>query len=270
MKVIQAFLACTALLIGSAVAADPATAGPTVAASSVTVIPSTGLAGGATVGVIAAGLTPSAAVRVIECDVFIGDPSNDCSDQATTTADSAGNVSVDVTLLDPVYRAEPFGDPTPVYCRADICRIFLVWNDDSGIQQELASDNLEFTGSPATIAASPATNLRKRQWVHVTGTAREAEGHKVRIIEEACFSIVQGSGCYGALPAVSTTVRQDGTYSVRYRVRRFLANGTDCTGDILGFCELNVVVLDTSGNPDDSFGVSRRGQPGAALAFRTR
>jgi hypothetical protein len=269
MKFVHALMACTALLIGAVSAAGPASAAPTVAASSVTVVPSTGLAGGDTVGVTASGLTPSAAVRVIECDIFVGDPDYDCPDRTTTTADSAGNVSVDITLVDPVYRAEPFGDPTPVYCRADICRMFLVWNDGAGVQQVLASDTLEFTGSPATIAASPATNLRKKQRVLVAGTAYGAEGHTVRILEEACFSIVQGSGCYGALPTASTTVRPDGTFDVYYRARRFLADGTDCTGDILGFCELNAVVLDTNGNPDDSFGVSRRGQPAAPLTFRT-
>ena len=270
MKVIYALVACTALLIGLSTAVGPAAASTTAAGPSVTVVPSTGLAGGDTVGVTATGLTPSAAVRVIECDIFVGDPDYDCGDRIVTTADSAGNVAVDVTLLDPVYRAEPFGDPTPVYCRADICRVFLVWNDQDGVQQVLASDTLEFTGSPATIVASPATGLRRTERVHVTGTAYGAEGHTVRVIEEACFSIIQGSGCYGALNAVPTTVRPDGTYGVHYRVRRFLADGTDCTGDILGFCELNVVVLDTSGNPDDSFGVSGRGQPAAALTFLTR
>jgi hypothetical protein len=140
----------------------------------------------------------------------------------------------------------------------------------AGAQQVLASDALEFTGSPATIAALPATNLHKKQRVRVTGTAYGAEGQAVRIVEEACFSIVQGSGCYGALPPVSTTVRADGSYTADYRARRFLSDGTDCTADILGFCELNVVVLDANGSPDDSFGVSRRGQPAAALTFRTR
>ena len=104
----------------------------------------------------------------------------------------------------------------------------------------------------------------------VSGTAFGAEGHTVRVLEEACFSIVQGSGCYGALPAVTTTVRADGTYAVHYRVRRLLSDGTDCTGDILGFCELTVVVLDSAGNPDDTFGISRRGQPALPLTFRTR
>jgi hypothetical protein len=57
---------------------------------------------------------------------------------------------------------------------------------------------------------------------------------------------------------------------VHYRAQRFLSDGTDCTGDILGFCELSVVVLGSDGNPDDSFGVAARGQPAAPLTFRSR
>jgi hypothetical protein len=55
---------------------------------------------------------------------------------------------------------------------------------------------------------------------------------------------------------VTTRIKHNGTYAVDYRARRFLADGTDCAdGDILGFCEISVVVL-THGEPDDSFGVS--------------
>jgi hypothetical protein len=44
---------------------------------------------------------------------------------------------------------------------------------------------------------------------------------------------------------------------------------TDCTGDIVGFCEMSVIVRDAAGNPDDGFGISRIGQPAAALSLRT-
>jgi hypothetical protein len=69
---------------------------------------------------------------------------------------------------------------------------------------------------------------------------------------------------------VRTTVRPGGSYTAYYPVRRFLADGTDCTDpNILGLCELNVTVLDNSGHPDDSFGVSSIGDPAALLSFRT-
>lgn len=257
----MAFVGASGLLSLAAAGAD---------VSAVQVVPSTDLAGGDTVAVSATGLTPSAEVQVIECDQFVGDPEQDCGDLTTTSASPSGAVSVGVALVDPVYRSEPFGDPTPVYCRADVCRIFLVWTDGTGTQQVAASDTLEFTGSPATIAVRPSSNLPRQRAVAVSGTAYGAEGHTVQVLEEACFSIVQGSGCYGQYPSVSTTVRSDGSYSVRYKVHRFLADGTDCADpDILGACEVNVVVLDASGTPDDSFGVSRRGQPAAFVTFRS-
>jgi hypothetical protein len=265
MRIVRVIMLCAALLTTSAVTAESAAADPTIQ-----VLPSTGLAAGDTISVTSTGVTPSAAVRVIQCDVFVSSPDSDCYDRATTTADSVGDVLINVTVADPVYRAQAFGDPTPVYCRADACRIFLVWDDASGVQQVLASDALEFTGSPATIGANPGTDLHKRQRVLVNGTVYGAEGNTVRILEEACFAIVQGSGCYGEMPAVTTTVRSDGTYVAHYRVQRFLADGTDCAGDILGACELTAVVLDASGNPDDTFGLWRIGQPAAWLSFRTR
>lgn len=86
-------------------------------------------------------------------------------------------------------------------------------------------------------------------------------------MEEACYSIVQGSGCYGQYPSVSTIVGRNGS-SVLYRVRRFLPDGTGCASpDILGFCELRVVVIGRNGLPDDSFGVPLRGQPALPLSF---
>lgn len=273
MKSIRLLVACTALLIGAVTAAGPASAARTVTADPVTVVPSTGLAGGDTVAVSAAAITPSAAVQVIQCSKSFFDEENDgytCFPVTTTTADPAGNVSVDITLADPVYVGAPAGDDVPLYCRADTCRIFLVWNDSSGRQQVIASQRLIFKGSPATIAAKPATNLRAKQFVLVTGTVYGARGHTVLIREEACYAIVQGSGCYGARPAVWTVVRPSGFYAAYYPVRRLLADGTDCTDpNILGLCELNVTVLDNRGNPDDSFGVSRIGDPAALLSFRT-
>jgi hypothetical protein len=67
----------------------------------------------------------------------------------------------------------------------------------------------------------------------------------------------------------SGTVRPDGTWGLRVRVRRFLADGIDCADNILGQCQLTARILDGSGQPDDSFGVSRIGDPGVALSFRS-
>ena len=269
MKVIRALAASAGLLIGSLTAAGTAVAVRAVP-SPVTVVPSTGLAGGDTVLVTAAGLTPAATVQVVQCDIYTGDPEQDCYPRTTTTADSGGHVAVKVGLVDPVYRAEPEGDPRPVYCRADICHIFLAWPDQDGNQQVLRSQALTFRGSPATITASQSSGLPRHEIVHVTGTALGARWHQVKILEEACYSIVQGSGCYGQYPSVSTIVGRNGTYSVLYQVRRFLPDGTDCAApDILGFCELSVIVIGRNGRPDDSFGVSVRGQPALPLTFRT-
>lgn len=254
-------------------ASTRAWAGQQPAAGAVTVVPSTGLAGGDTVAVSAAGITPSAAVQVIQCSTFYFEMENDgytCPAGTTTTADPAGHVSVDITLADPLHIFDPVGEDVPLYCRADHCRIILAWNDSSGTQQAIASPRLFFKGAPATITANPATDLRAKQFVHVTGTVYGASGRTLLIREEACYMIIQGRGCYGARQAVWTVVRPGGFYAAYYPVRRFLPDGTDCADPgILGSCELNVQVLDHKGNPDDSFGVSRFGDPAAWLSFRT-
>jgi hypothetical protein len=185
------------------------------------------------------------------------------------TSDAAGQVVATVTLADPVFRVEPFGDDVPVYCRADVCRLFLVWTDTAGSTQAAASDPMEFSGSPATIDASPTSGLHRVQRVRVHGTAVGAEGRTVVVVEEACFAIVQGSGCYGTLVKGSGTVAPDGTYAMPVRVTRYLADGTDCADPLLlGSCQLTARILDASGQPDDSFGVSRIGDPGVRLTFR--
>jgi len=265
MAVVRLLATCLFVLISAVAGAGVAAAAPTV-----TVTPSTGLAGGDVVAIQASGLEPDAPVRVVQCDLFNGDDElGDCPDLAQVTAGPTGQLAVTLTLADPVWRSQPFGDANPVYCRADICRIFLVWTDSQGTMQVLSSAPLEFEGSPATIVATPAADLRKSQKVTVTGTAVGAEGQTVDVVQEACFDIVQGSGCYGTRLLGSTTVAGDGSWTVRVRVQRFLPDGTDCASfDILGACQLTARILDGSGQPDDSFGVARIGQPGAALLFR--
>jgi hypothetical protein len=260
-------LSTATLIAGGALPVNATVATPAVAAPAVAVSPSHGLVGGRNVHVSGTGLTPAASVTVIECDVYIGDPEQDCFPLTTTTASSSGAVSLGVTVTAVPLRNEPFGDPTPIYCRADGCHIFLAWTDQNGETQVASSTALEFAGAPARIHTRPASDLTDGQVIHVNGSAYGAFGHKVLVLEEACYNIIQGSGCYGALPAVSTFVEPDGTFAVTYHASRFLADGTDCSDpDILGSCEMSVVVLN-HGQPDDSFGVSRIGQPAAQITF---
>ena len=94
--------------------------------------------------------------------------------------------------------------------------------------------------------------------MRIDGTALGAESQAVQVFEEACFSIIQGSGCYRASLLGTTVVAADGTWALgRVRVSRFLADGTDCTDPgIIGACEVSASILDATGTPDDSFGGS--------------
>ncbi len=276
MRIIRALTASAVVILGMAAVAAPAAAAPVrhdaraSTSSVVTVTPRTALAGGDTVKVTATGITPSASVHVIQCDTYVGDSERDCAPTLTTTASSTGHVRVSLTLQDPVFRSQPFGDSIPVYCRADHCRVFLAWTDQAGEPQDSSSGTLKFKGAPATIVVSTATNLHGRQLVGVRGTAFGARGHKIKVLEEACYAIIQGSGCYGQLPAVASVVRDNGRYFVHYRVTQFLADGTDCNDPgILGSCELSVIVL-TKGQPDNSYGLSSIGQPAAQITFRSK
>jgi hypothetical protein len=236
---------------------------------SLTVDPSTGLSGGVVVHVTASGLFAGADVRIIQCDEFNDDFEMDCWPTTVIAVADDGSVTTDVTLADPVPRNTFTGDADWVYCRADICRLFLVWDDADGVTQVLASPPLEFTGSPATIVASPSTNLHRLQWVRAQGTAYGGEGRSFQLVEEACYWIVQGRGCYASSLVGSGVVGSDGSWSKRVRVSRFLVDGTDCTNpDILGGCQLTVRILDASGNPDNTFGVATIGQQRATLTFR--
>jgi neocarzinostatin family protein len=231
--------------------------------------PSKGLAGGDTVQVTGTGITPLASVQVIQCNEPDGDPADVCAPTLTTTASSTGRVSVQLTLTDPVWLSQEIGDSVPVYCRADQCHVLLSWTDSQGKSQTLVSPRLYFTGAPATVTVNQSANLHGHQLVGVRGTAFGAQGHQFEVLEEACYAIVQGSGCYGALPAADGTVGSNGRYYVHYRVLQHLADGTNCSDpDILGQCELTVVIM-TNGKPDDSFGVSSIGQPMVGITFRS-
>lgn len=204
----------------------------------------------------------------MQCDVFVDNVDGDCPDLAVVTAGPTGKVAAHVTLGDPVFRRMEFGAPAVVYCRADQCHLYAVGNAPDGSRLVLESPALKFKGSPATISATPSTNLAASQWVTVRGTAYGAEGRTVRIVEQACFSIIQDTGCYGARTVVTTRVHANGHYAAPYRVNRLLSDGTDCTTpDILGSCVLSVTVLDRHGQPDDSFGYSPYGDQKTPLSF---
>jgi hypothetical protein len=247
--------------------------------------PSTGLAKGSVVLVTASGLRAYRNLAVVQCDHFTpnadveAEPGN-CSATRTTSADGSGRVRVWVTLKDPVFYDVPAGDDQAVYCRADHCRIFLVWTDANGVDHALRSPELKFKGSPATVTVSPSTNLKTTQWVKVAGTAFGAEGRTLKVREQSCYRLNQGSGCFGDLPFTWTKVRSDGTYSVSYQVRRFLPSADwpgsipgfmDCAdfSEALGACQITVAVLNSKGQRDNTFGISSIGDPKGMLEFAT-
>jgi Neocarzinostatin family len=262
-------LALVALLtLGGALPPSPATAGDP--APRIGVSPSTHLAEGEVVSVRLRHLPAGATVDLFECDVFdIGTEPPCGAPVAITTASRVGSAKAAVTLQDPVYRSEEFGDPTVVYCRSDVCRIIATWTDANGQQHAVATAPLDFTGAPATIAVSDADDLVDGQQILVTGTALGAAGRRVAYTEEACFSLVQGSGCYGQIGLGEGVVERDGTFHQLVTVHRFLGDGTDCADqvDLLGTCEISAAVLRADGQPDDTYGVASRGQPAAFLSF---
>ena len=112
----------------------------------------------------------------------------------------------------------------------------------------------------------------------VNGSAYGAFGQQVQILEEACFQTSEGSGCYDPKAAVTARVSSSGTWSVSYQVHRHLSDGEagdpelDCadTGNILGHCEMTVVVIGADGQPDPSFGDPRLGELAVPLAFHAQ
>jgi hypothetical protein len=242
----------------------------------VAVSPSTGLAGGSYVSLRAGGLAPGQTVNVIQCDNLPSDPSLGCPAARTATADGQGRVAVRVKLKDPLISRTEVGSGTPVYCRADSCRLYLAWVGDDGVQEGVGSQPLRFTGSPATIKVAPSTNLRQDQWVAVTGTAFGAEGHTVKIREHVCYDIVQDTNCYGDLPYNWAKVKANGTFRTVLHVYRFVPASdypdgrVDCNGgqELLGDCQVSVVVLNSKGQADNSFGYAETfGDPAANLTF---
>jgi hypothetical protein len=271
VKTVAAILA-TILAVAAAtvITSSSATAAPTTpAAAHVSVHPSHGLDIYSVVTVSATGIAHDTTVNVIECDVpttQTDDGAQGCAAIATPTTNARGALSVSLNAQDPVYRYEPFGDPVPIYCRADVCRFFVEWTSADGVLHSVATAAMHFKGSPATIAASPSTGLADETRVHVTGSAKGSSGRYVTIVEESCFQIIQGDACLGAIPLTTVELRGNDTYSASVPVFRYLGDGEDCVGSFYG-CQLSVTVLNSDGEPDDTFGVSRLGQPNVAIAF---
>src|SRR3954452_5983173 len=119
MKAAAVLSAVVGLVASFVITATPAGADAIVTDAIVTVSPSSGLAGGDIVHVSAGGVTPLANVRVIQCDTFLDDPAEECFEPTSTNAAASGAVSPDVTLNATVFHNQEFGDPRPVYCRAD-------------------------------------------------------------------------------------------------------------------------------------------------------
>lgn len=276
-------LAVLALLAAGLAVSGGTTASATTTSPSpyVKVFPSRGLAGGRTVLVAGAGLPKRTEIAVIQCEFLqTNRPDRGCSPTKTVTSDRWGRVLTRVELSDPVRYNGPFGAGYPMYCRADHCRVILAWGDpELGEQESVESRELVFKGAPATIAVRPSTDLRRKQWVTVTGTAFGAEGHRVGVREHLCYDLVQETGCFGDLAYVWTRVQEDGTFRTRYLARRFvptdfLGRGyADCAEDPaerFADCSMTAVILDRQGRPDDSFGDAEMfGDPRGLLEFAT-
>jgi len=234
----------------------------------VVVWPATRLEGGDVVTVKAWGLPPLTEVIVSQCT---DEPSRSLGtgcgrEQVFTTSDSGG-LRISWTLLDPVFYQPEAGSPVPRYCRADQCRIF-VSVPEGGDLRNHASPTLHFRGSPATVAVAPDSGLVDGQRVRITGSAKGSEGRRVLVIQQQCIQIVQEFSCSGATVLAEGRLGRYDTFTTYGRVRRILANGTDCAVDLTYEpCRITAVIIGPDGQPDDSFGVSSLGHPGAYLEF---
>ena len=265
----RGWVAAVAALVGTAVLAVPGSA--SAAGPWVRVTPNSGLKNWAAVTVSAHALPPNISVDLVECDVpttFTDDAIIGCGELSTVVTDAQGDLQVDLRVMAVVYRQQHLGDSRPVYCRADQCRIYAEWTDSSRVIHSVPTNRMHFAGSPATLTVSPSTGLADGARVRVTGSAQGTTGHYVTIVEEECFSIIQGHSCDGRLSLVSLPVDARGRFSGLVTVYRTLADGGDCLfGSGFGPCELSVIVLDSSGQPDETFGVIDWGDPGADISF---
>jgi hypothetical protein len=232
--------------------------------------PATGLRAGDRVRVTARGLPPDTPVGVGLCALV---PSADepCSTTlAEATTDRHGRLAVRVPVVDVIYyRPDRAVHPQPVYCRGDGCQMYVWWYDDLGDVWSVGSSALEFTGSPGTIEATPASGLTDGQRVTVTGTADGSDARRVQVWQHSCFTRLGERYCVSEQLAV-VPLRRDDTFRADVRVRRFLGAGEDrydCV-DEERFCHLSAAFLDPrTGLPDPGFGDPAYGHPRADIGF---
>ena len=264
------------LILPSTAAGGAVTATASAPVPTMTLDRSTDLAAGGHVLVTLAHLPARTSVQFAQCDSRF-DPANavyGCDARTgplpAAKTSTSGSLVIRLTVGDPLYLAQEEGDALPVYCRADQCRIFAVWTSKAGVLQSLASARLQFRGSPATITAAPAADLTDGQPVVAKGTAVGALGQHLVVVEEDCFNLIQETGCEGTVVLGQTVVAAHGLWQLSVHVARVLPDGIDCSDPDSyipdSTCQLTARVM-TAGQPDDSYGISRYGDPGATLAF---
>ncbi|MFL6238221.1 MAG: neocarzinostatin apoprotein domain-containing protein [Actinomycetes bacterium] len=233
---------------------------------SVTVSPSTGLVHGESVVVRVRGLPPHLTADLAECDQPFY-PNFNCWPYVvgTVTTNASGRGASAVELIDHTVGGDPY-HAHAVYCRADVCRMWVYWQGKSGTFHKVSSAPMEFTGSPATIQAD-ATDVVPGQRVKVAGAAYGAEGETVAVYEGVCGTYHE-TFCKYDLRG-STTVRPNGTWSTAVRVRRHLSFGP-CVPPpepYDGGCLLEARVIDASGNVDIGFANPDIGDAGWPISF---
>jgi hypothetical protein len=265
LAIVVAGLCGAAPAVAAPGVAAPVVAAPAVAAPAVAVSASGGLRGGQAITVTARHLPAATEVWLQQCprEPVTGSDEEFCTNRVPVTTTATGTLRVRWTLLDPVWFRYPFGDPEPQYCRADSCRMWVTLPDGTSVP----SVPLRFTGSPATITATPSAGLVDGSRVRVTGAAPGSAGKYVRLTQQSCVHIIQGWGCDAGYDLGLVKLTGQDTFARTVTVHRFEPSGEDCATPWADPCGITVTVLDAYGEPDDSFGVGRLGQPSAYLTF---
>lgn len=229
MRCLAVAVAATVFTLGGHTAV--ASAAPP--APGVWVSPGTGLEAGDPVRVTARGLPAAMTVTVFLCQ-WPADEWSWCETslgRATTTV--RGTLSLRVRVADPVYYTpDPAIQPQPIYCRADTCRVFVTWTDATGAPVSVGSAPLEFTGSPATVTASPDTDLQDLQQVRVTGTAYGSHAGSVQIWQHECASHFGEVACWSDVLLATVPLRRDDTFAATVRVHKYGARSAAGTAGV--------------------------------------